>query len=77
MENLSLGSQAVGFIKKPIWHSYDTNNGTAFLAKFATNTMTNEEMKLSLHSKNNLFNLFRQMTNLQWEEKIDLTKSIR
>lgn len=74
MENLSLGSQAVGFTKKPIWHSYDANGGTAFLAKFATNTMTNEEMKMSLHSKSNEFKLFQKMTDLNWDEPIDLTK---
>ena len=76
MENLALGSQAVGFIKKPIWHSYDTNGGTAFLAKFATNTMTNESMRASLMSSTSLFKLFKRMTNLQWKEQIDLTKAI-
>lgn len=74
MENLSLGSQAVGFTKKPIWHSYDPESGTAFLAKFATNTMTNEEMRASLYSKTNEFKLFQQMTDLNWDEPIDLTK---
>lgn len=76
LENLSLGSQAVGFIKKPIWHSYNTNGGTAFLAKFATNTITNESMKASMHSKTNLYKLFKRMTNMQWSEIIDLTKPI-
>jgi hypothetical protein len=76
LENLSLGSQAVGFIKKPIWHSYDANGGTAFLAKFATNTITNEAMKASMHSKTNLYKLFKRMTNMQWPEVIDLTKPI-
>lgn len=76
LENLSLGSQAVGFIKKPIWHSYDANGGTAFLAKFATNTITNEAMKASIHSKTNLYKLFKRMTNMQWPEVIDLTKPI-
>jgi hypothetical protein len=66
----------VGFIKKPIWHSYDTNGGTAFLAKFATNTITNEAMKASMHSKTNLYKLFKRMTNMQWPEVIDLTKPI-
>lgn len=76
MENLSLGSQAVGFIKKPIWHSYDSENGTAFLAKFATVTITNESMKASQYSKSSDYKLFKQMTNLPWEEPIDLTKPI-
>ena len=76
LENKSLGSQAVGFIKKPIWHSYDSENGTAFLAKFATNTMTNEEMRASMQSETSIFRLFKQMTNLQWDEPIDLTKPL-
>ena len=76
LENLSLGSQAVGFIKKPIWHSYDTNGGTAFLAKFATNTITNEVMRASLHSSTSSFRLFKRMTNMKWPEGIDLTKPI-
>lgn len=76
LENLSLGSQAVGFIKKPIWHSYDTSGGTAFLAKFATNTITNEVMRASLHSSTSSFRLFKRMTNMKWPEGIDLTKPI-
>lgn len=76
LENLSLGSQAVGFIKKPIWHSYDTSGGTAFLAKFATDTITNEVMRASMYSKTSLFRMFKRMTNLQWDEPIDLTKPI-
>lgn len=78
MENRALGSQAVGFIKKPIWHSYDANSGTAFLAKFATDTMTNEAMRTSLMSTTNLYKMFEKATNLQWnpEDNIDLTKSL-
>lgn len=77
LENKSLGSQAVGFIKKPIWHSYDEEGCTAFLAKFATDTITNESMRASMHSKTSLFKLFKRMTNLQWKEPIDLTKPIQ
>lgn len=76
LENKSLGSQAVGFIKKPIWHDYDTENGTAFLAKFATDTITNEAMRASLKSHTSLQNLFKKMTNLQWQGDVDLTESI-
>ena len=76
LENKSLGSQAVGFIKKPIWHSYDTSSGTAFLAKFATDTITNEAMRMSLASHTSLFNLFKKMTNLQWQGDVDLTESL-
>ena len=77
LENKSLGSQAVGFIKKPIWHSYDEEGCTAFLAKFATDTITNEAMRASMHSRTSLFKMFKQMTNLQWKEPIDLTKPIQ
>lgn len=76
LENMALGSQAVGFIKKPIWHSYDAETGSAFLAKFATDTITNESMRASLNSHTNLFNLFRKMTNLKWDDSVDLMQSI-
>lgn len=78
LENRALGSQAVGFIKKPIWHSYDRESGTAFLAKFATDTMTNEAMRSSSASSVRLYNMFRKATNLQWNpaDNIDLTRPI-
>lgn len=76
LENMALGSQAVGFIKKPIWHAYDPVTGTAFLAKFATDTITNETMRASLNSHTNLYNLFKKMTNLQWNGDVDLLQSI-
>nr|DAF63668.1 MAG TPA: hypothetical protein [Podoviridae sp. ctz6O13] len=76
MENKALGSQAVGFVKKPIWHAYDSDSGTAFLAKFATNTMTNEEMRMSILSNTKLYNVFKKATNLQWDQPIDLTKAL-
>ena len=76
MENRALGSQAVGFVKKPIWHAYDSTSGTSFLAKFATTTMTNEAMRMSLVSNTRLFKLFKKATNLQWDIPIDLTKSL-
>lgn len=76
LENKSLGSQAVGFIKKPIWHAYDPITGTAFLAKFATDTITNETMRASLNSHTSLFRMFKKMTNLQWEGDVDLMQSI-
>lgn len=76
LENKALGSQAVGFIKKPIWHAYDANGGTAFLAKFATDTMTNEEMRMSIMSNTSVYNIFKKATNLQWDIPIDLTKSL-
>jgi hypothetical protein len=66
----------VGFTKKPIWHSYDSNGSTAFLAKFATNTITNAEMKNS--ASPNLFKLFKKMTNLPWDasENISLVSTV-
>lgn len=76
LENKALGSQAVGFIKKPIWHAYDPVTGTAFLAKFATDTITNETMRASLNSHTSLFKMFKKMTNLQWEGDVDLMQSI-
>lgn len=76
MENRALGSQAVGFTKKPIWHDYDTSSGTAFLAKFATNTITNETMKASIKSQASDYRLFKKATNLQWGSEVDLTSSL-
>lgn len=76
LENKSLGSQAVGFIKKPIWHAYDAEGGTAFLAKFATDTITNEAMQMSLQSNLRLYNIFKKATNIQWGSEVDLTKSL-
>lgn len=76
LENKALGSQAVGFIKKPIWHAYDPVTGTAFLAKFATDTITNETMRASLNSHTSLFRMFKKMTNLQWKGDVDLMQSI-
>lgn len=76
LENKSLDSQAVGFTKKPIWHAYDAESGTAFLAKFATDTITNEAMKASLDADSSLYRLFKKMTNLQWQGDVDLTRTI-
>lgn len=76
LENRALGDQAVGFTKKPIWHAYDAASGTAFLAKLATTTITNESMKASLTSVRSDYNLHKKATNLQWKQPIDLTRSI-
>lgn len=72
LENLSLQDNEVGTIKKPIWHHYDHRYGTAFLAKYAVHTMTNQWMRQSEASTISLQNLFKKMTNLQWKENIDL-----
>lgn len=76
LENRCLGSQAVGFTKKPIWHHYDADAGDCFLAKFAVETITNATMLRSMQSSTSLFNLFKKMTNLHWEDSIDLTRTI-
>lgn len=72
LENLSLQDNEVGTIKKPIWHHYDHRYGTAFLAKYAVHTMTNQWMRQSEASTISLQNLFKKMTNRQWKENIDL-----
>ena len=76
LENKALGSQSVGFIKKPIWHAYDSNTCTSFLAKFATNTITNKSMLDSMLAHTSLYNLFKKMTNLQWQGDVNLTQNI-
>ena len=72
LENLSLQDNEVGTIKKPIWHHYDHRYGTAYLAKYAVHTMTNQWMRQSEMSTISLQNLFKKMTNRQWKENIDL-----
>lgn len=70
LENKALQDQEVGVDKKPIWHSYNPRLMSATLLKFATFTMTNERMRTSLNSNISLYNLFKQMTNMQWSEDI-------
>lgn len=76
LENKSLGTQAVGLVRKPIWHAYNSENGSAFLAKFATDTITNNTMRMSLASKTSLYKLFKQMTNIQWQGDVNLTEGL-
>ena len=66
LENRTLGSQEVGGDKKPIWHHYDQDSGTAALMKFATFEINNERMLMSLGSKVPLIRMYKKMTNLQW-----------
>lgn len=75
LENGSLQDQKVGVDKKPIWHSFNARTGTATLLKFATFTITSERMRASLNSDYSLFNLFKQMTNMQWYEDGKWTNS--
>lgn len=66
LENKSLGSQEVGADKKPIWHHYDQDSGTAALMKFASFEINNERMLLSMNSRVPLIRMYKKMTNLQW-----------
>lgn len=67
LQNNSLQDQEVSNDnQKPIWHHYDSNTGTATLLKFATFVMSNERIRASLNSDISLYNLFKKMTNLQW-----------
>jgi hypothetical protein len=45
LENKSLQDREVGTVKKPIWHHYNHKYGTAFLAKYAVDTITNQWMR--------------------------------
>lgn len=67
LENKALQDQEVGVDKKPIWHHFNPLTMSATLLKFATFTITNERMQQSLNSDINLYKLFKQMTNMQWE----------
>ena len=66
LENKSLGSQEVGADKKPIWHHYDQDSGTAGLMKFASFEINNERMLLSMNSTVPLIRMYKKMTNLPW-----------
>ena len=75
LENLSLQDNEVGTIKKPIWHHYNHRYGTAFLAKYAVHTMTNQWMRQSEASDISLQRLFKKMTDIRWDQKYDLMNS--
>lgn len=68
LENNSLGSQAVGHNKKSIWHTLNSENGTAFLGKMATYALTNSKMRLTLNSVKSDFRMFKKMSNIQWSK---------
>lgn len=80
LENLSLQGDMAGDDKKPIVHDFDILNGTAVLEKFATFSMYNERMRRSLFSDIKLYNLFRKMSDQNWNlystMPIDLTKNL-
>lgn len=75
LENLSLQDNEVGTVKKPIWHHYNHRYGTAYLAKYAVDTITNQWMRQSELSDISLKTLFRKMTNKQWSQRWDLMNS--
>ena len=68
LENKALQDQEVGVDKKPIWHHFNPNTNSATLLKFATFTITNERMRTSLQSDISLYNLFKKMTDIKWQE---------
>ena len=83
LENKSLGSNEVGYIKKPIQHSFSNKYMTATLLKYATDTMTNQWMRQSVgndlngtqHAVN-LFDLFKKMHNKRWHKTDDEGRSL-
>lgn len=69
LENGGLQSQEVGLDKKTIWHHFDNETGTSGLMKFAAYAITNQRMKSSMNSQVKLYNIYKKMTNLQWNTK--------
>lgn len=75
LENGSLQDQSVGDDKKTIWHAYHADNSTACQLKFATYVLSNERMKASLHSDVNMYDVFKRMTNIQWDfDNVNIAK---
>lgn len=73
LENKSLLDQETGVDRKPIWHHYNPNLGTASLVKFAAFTETAERMQ-HLGSTSAVYRMFKKQTNIEWEVEVDLTK---
>ena len=71
LENKTLGSQEVGQDKKPLWHHYNKDTGTASLMKFASFEINNERMLTSLNSTVPLLRMYKKMTNIQWSKLDD------
>lgn len=75
-QNGSLGENLGNYyFDKPIWYYYDPILGTSGLMKFATHTITNSQMELSLDAKQSQYKVFKKMHNKRWNETIDLLKS--
>lgn len=74
LENKSLTDSESGFVKKPLWDIDDHKTGSRRLVKYASNTITNEIMRISARGASiNMYNLFRKMTKERWNGQIDLT----
>lgn len=72
LENYSLEDSEGGEVKKPLWDVDEPQYGVRRLIKYASNTITNRIMQQSSLSSINMYNLFKKMTNEQWQEDIDL-----
>ena len=75
LENMSLQDNEVGFIKKPIMHFLNKRTGCATLLKYAVDTITNQNMRDSEGNDNGvkLYEVFRKMTDIRWNNTINLT----
>lgn len=69
LENKALQDQEVGWDKKPIWHHFNPKLLSTTLLKFATFATTAERMRMSLNSDISLYNLFKKMTDLPWQNQ--------
>lgn len=67
LENLSLQDNAAGEDKKPIGHDFSGDYGSAVLLKYATFSMYNERMRVTQMSDINQYDLFRRMSNFEWD----------
>lgn len=74
LENKSLSESECGHVKKPLWDIDEPKYGTRRLVKYASNAITNEIMRNSARGASiNMYRMFKKMTNLRWDDKIDLT----
>lgn len=73
LENKSLDNQEVGVDRKPIWHHFNPNLGTASLVKFAAFVHTPERMK-QLGVKSSAYTKFKKMNSIKWDDSLDITE---
>lgn len=76
LENYSLQDSAVGTIKKTLWKGFSTRYMSDELVKYAQHTITNQVMRQSEGSSIKMYNMFKKMTDWQWDtrEIPDITK---